>query len=54
MVQNNSIYIFLIYKSSDTVYSVDQIYNSLNYNGADYQALNSMIPNSATLSSNGL
>ena len=54
MVQKQfNLYNFFI-QASDTVYSVDQIYNSLNYNGADYQALNSMIPNSATLSNNGV
>lgn len=54
MVQKQfNLYNFFI-QITDTVYSVDQIYNSLNYNGADYQALNSMIPNSATLSSNGV
>jgi hypothetical protein len=54
MVQKQfNLYNFYI-QTGDTVYSVDQIYNSLNYNGADYQALNSMIPNSATLSNNGV
>lgn len=54
MVQKQfNLYNFFI-QTNNTVYSVDQIYNSLNYNGADYQALNSMIPNSATLSSNGV
>ena len=54
MVQKQfNLYNFFI-QTNNTVYSVDQIYNSLNYNGTDYQALNSMIPNSATLSNNGV
>lgn len=37
------------YQFNNTVYTTVQIYNSLNYNGLPYQALNSMIPNSAIL-----
>lgn len=33
----------------DTVYNVKQVYNRLNYNGNPYQALNSMVSNSAIL-----
>jgi len=36
----------------DMVHAINQVYNSLNYNGIDYQALNSLVPNSAILSSN--
>lgn len=36
------------------VYNVKQIYNSLNYNGTEYQDLNSMNPNSSILKSNGV
>ena len=36
------------------VYNIKQIYNSLNYNGLAYQDLNSMVPNSAILKSNGV
>lgn len=38
----------------DYVYNTKQIYNSLNYNGNPYQALNSMVPNSAILFSGGV
>lgn len=33
----------------NTVYNMKQIYNSLNYNGLPYQALNSMVPNSVNI-----
>lgn len=33
----------------DNMYDVKQIYNSLNYNGLPYQALNSMVPESAII-----
>ena len=33
----------------DNMYDIKQIYNSLNYNGLPYQALNSMIPESAVI-----
>lgn len=36
------------------VYNIKQIYNMLNYNGVAYQDLNSMVPNSAILKSNGV
>lgn len=36
-------------KISNNVYDIKQIYNSLNYNGLPYTALNSMIPNSINL-----
>ena len=35
-----------------TLYNTKQIYNSLNYNGNEYQALNSMIPNVGEVLSN--
>lgn len=37
------------YQFNYTVYSTTQVYNSINYNGLPYQALNSMVPNSAIL-----
>lgn len=33
----------------NTVYNMKQVYNPLNYNGVDYQALNSMVPNSVNI-----
>ena len=33
----------------NTMYDIKQIYNSLNYNGLPYQALNSMVPESAVI-----
>ena len=33
----------------NVVYNMKQVYNSLNYNGLPYQALNSMIPNSVNI-----
>lgn len=38
----------------NVVYNIKQIYNYLNYNGVPYQDLNSMVPNSAILKSNGV
>ena len=39
----------------NVVYDMKQVYNSLNYNGLPYQALNSMVPNSVNIyDSNGV
>lgn len=37
------------YQFNSTVYTTNQVYNPLNYNGVDYQALNSMVPNSVNI-----
>lgn len=37
------------YQFNNTVYTTNQVYNPLNYNGVDYQALNSMVPNSVNI-----
>lgn len=36
-------------QQGNTCISAQMLYNSLNYNGADYQALNSMVPNSVNI-----
>lgn len=41
-------------QDQNTIYNVKLIFNSLNYNGNSYQALNSMVPNSAILFSGGV
>lgn len=43
------------YQFNNTVYTTNQVYNPLNFNGLPYQALNSMVPNSVNIyDSNGV
>jgi len=48
VTNNFNLYNYYV-QSKNTCYKIKEIYNSLNYNGLPYQALNSMVPNSVNI-----